>query len=79
MQEVEWDNHSSELVESLTTFLQTGALNDVTLCSAEGKKIKAHRLILAATSTYFRVNKVIQLSVCLITLKKLIFTNSNTY
>ena len=58
--QVEWNHHSSELVESLTTFLQTGALNDVILCSAEGKKIKAHRIILAAGSTYFKVSKVTQ-------------------
>ena len=55
--QVEWDQHSSELVQRLASFLRAGALHDVTLCSSEGKKIKAHRVILAATSTYFKVNK----------------------
>jgi hypothetical protein len=56
--QVEWDHHSSELVERLTSFLREGALQDVTLCSSEGKKIKAHRVILAATSTYFKVRYI---------------------
>ena len=63
--QVEWDHHSSELVERLTSFLEEGALQDVTLCSSEGKKIKAHRVILAATSNYFKVrfSEIIQLIV----------------
>ena len=55
--QVEWDHHSTELVESLTSFLRAGALHDVTLCSSEGKRIKAHRVVLAATSTYFKVSQ----------------------
>ena len=55
--QVEWEHHSSELVESLTEFLTQGALQDVTLCSSEGKRIKAHRVILAASSAYFKVRK----------------------
>ena len=56
--QVDWAHHSSELVESLALFLKDGSLHDVTLCSSEGKKIKAHRVILAATSTYFKVQNV---------------------
>ena len=56
--QVEWDHHSSDLVERLTSFLSDGSLHDVTLCSSEGKKIKAHRVILAATSSYFKVRHI---------------------
>ena len=56
--QVEWDHHSSELVENLTQFLVEGALQDVALCSSEGKKIRAHRVILAAASAYFKVSSL---------------------
>ena len=53
--QVEWEHHSSELVQNLASFLTEGVLHDVTLCSSEGKRIKAHRVILSASSEYFKV------------------------
>ena len=53
--EVLWEHHSSELVQSLASFLKEGVLQDVTLVASEGKRIRAHRVILAASSEYFKV------------------------
>ena len=55
--EVQWEHHSSELVQSLASFLTEGVLQDVTLVASEGKRIRAHRVILAASSEYFKVWK----------------------
>ena len=60
--QVQRDQHSTELVENINYLLNAGALHDVTLCSADGGKIKAHRLVLAATSTYFRVSEYMNFS-----------------
>ena len=51
---LEWPEHSKKLVEGVTRLHSESAFHDVTL-SAEGKQIKAHRVILAAASTYFKV------------------------
>ena len=52
---LEWPEHSKKIIEGVNS-LHTDllAFHDVTL-SAEGKQIKAHRVILAAASTYFKV------------------------
>ena len=57
--QVEWEHHSSELVQSLASFLTEGVLHDVTLCSSEGKRIRAHRVILSVSSEYFKVYNII--------------------
>ena len=57
--QVEWEHHSSELVQSLASFLTEGVLHDVTLCSSEGKRIRAHRVILSASSEYFKVYNIL--------------------
>ena len=51
---LEWPEHDKKLVEGLSNLHQLNAFHDVTL-SAEGKQIKAHRVILASASTYFKV------------------------
>ena len=56
--EVQWEHHSSELVQSLASFLKEGVLQDVTLVASEGKRIRAHRVILAASSEYFKVGRL---------------------
>ena len=56
--EVLWEHHSSELVQSLASFLTEGVLQDVTLVASEGKRIRAHRVILAASSEYFKVGRL---------------------
>ena len=54
---LEWPEHSSRLIEGVNS-LHFGlqAFHDVVL-SAEKKQVKAHRIILAAASTYFKVPK----------------------
>ncbi|XP_023223776.1 modifier of mdg4-like [Centruroides sculpturatus] len=47
-----WNNHEKDLVSSFKQLLTTEGLMDVTL-SCEGKKMKAHRLILSASSPFF--------------------------
>ena len=51
---LEWPEHDRELVAGLSQLHQLDAFCDVTL-SAEGRQIKAHRVILASASTYFKV------------------------
>lgn len=52
---LEWPEHSKKIIEGVNTLhSELGAFTDVTL-SAEGKQIKAHRVILASASTYFKV------------------------
>ena len=53
--QLEWVDHSVQLLEGVSDLLKGSKLVDVTI-TAEGKKIKAHRLILSAASTYFRVS-----------------------
>ena len=57
--QVEWEHHSSELVQGLASFLTEGVLHDVTLCSSEGRRIRAHRVILSVSSEYFKVYNII--------------------
>ena len=53
---LEWPEHSKKIIEGVNSLhTDLGAFHDVTL-SAEGKQIKAHRVILAAASTYFKVS-----------------------
>ena len=49
---LEWPEHSSQILRGVNSLK---AFYDVTL-SAEGQEIKAHRVILAAASTYFNVS-----------------------
>jgi len=51
---LEWPEHSKKIIEGVNSLhTDLSAFHDVTL-SAEGKQIKAHRVILAAASTYFK-------------------------
>jgi len=50
---LEWPEHDKKLTEGLTHLHQLNAFHDVTL-SAEGKQIKAHRVVLASVSSYFK-------------------------
>ncbi|XP_023242728.1 protein bric-a-brac 1-like isoform X2 [Centruroides sculpturatus] len=47
-----WNNHEKDLVSSFKQLLTTEGLMDVTL-SCEGKQMKAHKLILSASSPLF--------------------------
>jgi len=49
---LQWGQHSEEMMEKLSSLLNKKSLLDITL-AAEGKFLKAHRVILAASSTYF--------------------------
>ena len=53
--QLEWVNHSCQLLEGVSQLFDSSELLDVTV-TAEGKKIRAHRVILSAASTYFRVS-----------------------
>jgi broad-like protein len=52
--QLEWLNHSCQLLEGVSDLFDSAELVDVTV-TAEGRKIRAHRVILSAASTYFRV------------------------
>ena len=53
---VQWSDHTTHLVDRLNSLLTSHIMMDVTL-AAEGRLIKAHKIILAAASNYFQVNK----------------------
>ncbi|XP_018363299.1 PREDICTED: uncharacterized protein LOC108761337 isoform X2 [Trachymyrmex cornetzi] len=47
-----WNNHQSTLIQNFDTLLESGTLVDCTL-AAEGKTLKAHKVVLSACSPYF--------------------------
>uniref|UniRef100_A0A4Y0BJF1 BTB domain-containing protein n=1 Tax=Anopheles funestus TaxID=62324 RepID=A0A4Y0BJF1_ANOFN len=47
-----WNNHQSTLISVIDTLLENGTLVDCTL-AAEGKFLKAHKVVLSACSPYF--------------------------
>ncbi|CAB0012795.1 unnamed protein product [Nesidiocoris tenuis] len=54
-----WNNHQSTLVSVFENLLDTNVLIDCTLC-AEGKFLKAHRVVLSACSPIFKDMMAIQ-------------------
>lgn len=53
-----WNNHQSTLISVFDTLLENGTLVDCTL-AAEGKFLKAHKVVLSACSPYFAVSREI--------------------
>lgn len=51
-----WNNHQSTLIQNFDTLLESGTLVDCTL-AAEGKYLKAHKVVLSACSPYFEVSE----------------------
>ena len=49
------ENHVSALVQKFHILLEKEKLVDVTLSTTEGQYLKAHRLVLLASSQYFEV------------------------
>ncbi|XP_031787154.1 longitudinals lacking protein, isoforms F/I/K/T isoform X10 [Nasonia vitripennis] len=47
-----WNNHQSTIIQNFDTLLESGTLVDCTL-AAEGKYLKAHKVVLSACSPYF--------------------------
>ncbi|CAG0881074.1 unnamed protein product, partial [Darwinula stevensoni] len=48
-----WNNHLPNFIQAFSDLLESQSLVDVTL-SAEGRQIQAHKVVLAACSTYFQ-------------------------
>ena len=65
---VQWADHQQQLVNRLTSLLTSHTMLDITL-AAEGRFIKAHKVILAASSKYFEVSqtKLLQVGVSIST------------
>ena len=59
---LQWSQHSQEMVEKLSSLLSRESLLDITL-AAEGKHIKAHKVVLAAASKYFEVKLKLNLTI----------------
>ena len=53
---VQWKNHSTTLVSKMCHFLDEGKFVDVEM-TVEGELIKAHRLVLCASSQVFEVRQ----------------------
>lgn len=53
--QLEWQDHSVNLVKSMSDLLDNRCLLDLVI-SAEGKQVKAHRLVMAAASDFFKVS-----------------------
>ncbi|KAK3873754.1 hypothetical protein Pcinc_021261 [Petrolisthes cinctipes] len=49
-----WNNYHGSLVNTLSGLRREGDLVDVTVVCGDGNKVRAHQLVLAACSTYFR-------------------------
>lgn len=56
-----WNNHQSTLIQNFDTLLESGTLVDCTL-AAEGKYLKAHKVVLSACSPYFEVSVCFNIS-----------------
>ena len=50
-----WDNHPKEVFSKFHFLYQQKRFVDVVLIAAQGRTLKAHRLILSASSQYFEV------------------------
>lgn len=53
-----WNNHQSTLVSVFDNLLESGTLVDCTL-AADGRYLKAHKVVLSACSPYLGVSKPI--------------------
>lgn len=53
-----WNNHQSTLISVFDTLLENGTLVDCTL-AAEGKFLRAHKVVLSACSPFFAVSTMI--------------------
>ena len=54
---VQWSDHPRDLVSRLSSLLTSHKMLDITL-AAEGRFLKAHKVVLAASSKYFEVRKM---------------------
>ena len=63
-----WNNHQSTLISVFDTLLENGTLVDCTL-AAEGKFLKAHKVVLSACSPYFAVSLIIITIIILIKMR----------
>lgn len=50
---LKWNNYQSNVTTTFKELLEVEDFVDITL-SAEGKTLKAHKVVLSACSTYFR-------------------------
>ena len=53
---LKWENHSTVLIEKMRHLLNDGKFVDVEM-TVEGELIKAHRLVLCASSQVFEVRQ----------------------
>ena len=69
--------HSLQLVENLRKiyYEEDCFLHDITLCSKDSGEVKAHKIILAAQSQYFKVNIVNKYLFYLYQVDQLLFAN----
>ena len=69
--------HSLQLVENLRKiyYEEDCFLHDITLCSKDSGEVKAHKIILAAQSQYFKVNIVNKYFFYLYQVDQLLFAN----
>ena len=51
---ISWEDHSKSFISQISNDMQQDILKDVTLACADGKCIRAHRLILSIYSEYFQ-------------------------
>ena len=56
---VQWSDHPRDLVTRLSSLLASHKMLDITL-AAEGRFLKAHKVVLAASSKYFEVRERIK-------------------
>jgi hypothetical protein len=54
-QKLVWDAYAKDISHRLSDFMRDGSLVDTTLV-AGGEKIRVHRMVLCATSSFLKVN-----------------------
>ena len=57
---VQWSDHPRDLVSRLSSLLTNHKMLDITL-AAEGRFLKAHKVVLAASSKYFEVRERVRI------------------
>lgn len=55
MEDVQYDNHENRLMSSLQQIMNSEQFADVTLCCADGYKLRAHKVVLSYCSSYLQV------------------------
>lgn len=52
---LKWSDYQAHILSVLVQLLEAESMVDVTLCTSNGCKLHAHKIVLCAASSYFEV------------------------